>query len=57
MILLANIYLAGGIGLGVGALLVFIVLRWKEQVLRKVRAAEAQSFIDTARREADSVLR
>ncbi|HTD66254.1 MAG TPA: Rnase Y domain-containing protein, partial [Candidatus Limnocylindria bacterium] len=55
--MLANSYLAGGIGFTVGALLVFIFLRWKEQTLRKFRALESQSLIDAARREADSALR
>ena len=55
--MLAISYLAGGIGFVVGALLVFIFLRWKEQTLRKARALESQSLIDVARREAESALR
>jgi ribonuclease Y len=57
MILLANSYLAGGIGFAVGALLVFAFLRWKEHTLQKARVLEAQAILDAARREADSVLR
>src|SRR5688572_17353139 len=57
MILLANSYLAGGLGFVVGALLVFLFLRWKEQTLQKARALEAQSIIDSAKREADGLLR
>ena len=57
MILLANIYVAGALGLAVGALLVFVFLRWKEQTLRKARALEAQALLDHARREAESTLR
>ena len=57
MILLANSYLAGGIGFVVGALLVFLFLRWKEQTLRKAHTLEAQSIVDSAKREADGVLR
>jgi ribonucrease Y len=54
---LVNSYLAGAIGFAVGALLVFIFLRWKEQMLRKGRDLEAQSVLDAARREADGILR
>lgn len=57
MILLANSYLAGGIGFSVGALLVFMFLRWKEHTLRNARAVESQSVHDATRREADSALR
>ena len=57
MILLANSYLAGGVGFVIGALLVFIFLRWKEQTLRKARALETQSAAEAAKREADGVLR
>lgn len=57
MILLANSYLAGGVGFVIGALLVFIFLRWKEQTLRKARALETQSATEAARREADGILR
>ena len=57
MILLANSYLAGGIGFAVGALLVFFFLRWREQTLRNAEAREAQSIVESARREADSLLR
>lgn len=57
MILLANSYLAGALGFAVGALLVFIFLRWKEQTLRKVRALETQAATEAARREADGLLR
>jgi len=57
MILLANSYLAGGIGFIVGALLVFVFLRWKEQTLQKTRSLAAQSALDAARREADGLLR
>jgi ribonucrease Y len=57
MILLANSYLTGGVGFVVGALLVFVFLRWKEQTLQKARALESQSALDAARREADSLLR
>ena len=55
MILLANSYLAGGIGFVVGALLVFFFLRWREQTLRKAQALEAQSIVDAARRASVSV--
>jgi ribonuclease Y len=57
MILLANIYLAGALGVGIGALLVFIILRWKEQTLRKAGTLERQGLIDAAKREADGLLR
>jgi len=57
MILLANSYLAGGIGFAVGALLVFVFLRWKEHTLRNARALESQSAHDATRREAESALR
>src|SRR3954471_1425314 len=57
MILFANSYLAGGIGFAVGALLVFIFLRWKERTLQNARVLEAQSLKDAAQREADSALR
>jgi ribonuclease Y len=57
MILLANSYLAGGIGFVVGALLVFFFFRWREQTLQKARAFEAQSIVESARREADGLLR
>jgi ribonuclease Y len=57
MLLAVNSYLAGGLGFAVGALLVFMILRWKEQTLKKARALEAQSLLDNARRDADSALR
>ena len=57
MILLANSYLAGALGFAVGALLIYIFLRWKEQTLRKACALETQSAAEAARREADGVLR
>ncbi len=57
MVLLANIYLAGGLGLTAGALLVFVFLRWKERTLAQARAREAQSLLEAARRDADSTLR
>ena len=57
MTLLANSYLMGGLGFAVGALLVFMFLRWKEHTLRKARALEAQSLHDATRREAESTLR
>jgi ribonucrease Y len=57
MILFANSYLAGALGFAVGALLIFIFLRWKEQTLRKARVLEAQSVADAAKREADGILR
>jgi ribonuclease Y len=57
MILLANSYLAGGIGFVVGTLLVFFFLRWREQTLRKAQALEAQSIVEGAKREADGILR
>ena len=57
MFFLANSYVTGGLGLVVGALLVFVFLRWQEQTLRKARALEAQALLDNARREADSTLR
>jgi ribonuclease Y len=57
MILLANSYLAGALGFAVGALLIFIFLRWKEQTLRKVRALETQSAVEATKREADGILR
>ena len=57
MLLAVNSYLAGGLGFAVGALLVFMILRWKEQTLRKARALEAQSILDNARRDAESALR
>jgi ribonuclease Y len=57
MILLANSYLAGGIGFVVGALLIFLFLRWREQTLRHARVLEAQGALESARREADGLLR
>jgi ribonuclease Y len=57
MILLANSYLAGALGFAVGALLIFIFLRWKEQTLRKARALETQAVTDAANREADGIFR
>jgi ribonuclease Y len=57
MIFLANSYLTGGVGFVVGALLIFIFLRWKEQTLRKARTFETQTVIDATRREADGILR
>jgi ribonucrease Y len=57
MILLANSYLAGGLGLVFGALLVFLFLRWKEQTLQRARALEADHLLDNARREADAIVR
>lgn len=57
MILLANSYLTGGVGFLVGALLVFIFLRWKEQTLRRASDLEKQSVLDRAKREAESLLR
>jgi ribonuclease Y len=55
--LLANSYLTGGVGLVVGALLVFIFLRWKEQTLRKARALELETALESAKREADAIVR
>jgi len=55
--LFANSYLTGGVGLVVGALLVFIFLRWKEQTLRKARALEAESALESAKREAEAIVR
>ena len=58
MILLAvNSYLAGGIGLVAGGLAVYLFLQWKEQTLRNARSLEAQSLLDSARREAEGILR
>jgi ribonucrease Y len=57
MILLANSYLAGAFGFLIGALLVFIFLRWKEQTLRKARTLETQSLLESTRRDAESLLR
>src|ERR1051325_10188730 len=57
MIFLANSYLTGCVGFVVGALLIFIFLRWKEQTLRKARTFETQTVIDATRREADGILR
>ena len=57
MTFLSNSYVTGGLGLVVGALLVFVFLRWKEQTLRAARALEAQTLLDHARREAESTLR
>ena len=57
MIFFANSYLAGAVGFVVGALLVFLFLRWREQTLRKARALEGQSMLETARREAETLVR
>jgi ribonucrease Y len=57
MIFFANSYLAGAVGFVVGALLVFLFLRWREQTLRKARALENQSVLDTGRREAETLMR
>ena len=57
MILLANSYLAGGLGLIAGILLAFFFWRWRERTLQQVRDLERQSLLDSARREAEGVLR
>src|ERR1044072_9454874 len=57
MILFANSYVAGALGFTVGALLIFVFLRWKEQTLRRARDLENQSLVETAKRQADGMLR
>ncbi|HEY0551696.1 MAG TPA: ribonuclease Y [Verrucomicrobiae bacterium] len=57
MILLANSYLTGGIGLIVGGLLAFFFLRWRERTLQQARSLETQSVLEAARREAEGFLR
>jgi ribonuclease Y len=57
MILAVNSYVTGGLGFAVGALLVFLILRWKEQTLRKARALEAQALLDQAKNEAERAVR
>jgi ribonuclease Y len=47
----------GGIGFVVGALLVFIFLHWKERTLQQARAIEQQAALESAKREAESLLR
>src|SRR5437016_11959181 len=55
--MLANIYLWGVAGLGVGALLGYWLLRWKERNVRAVCALKEQTLLENARREAETICR
>ena len=57
MFLAVNNVVAGALGFAGGALVIYAILRWKEQTLRKAREAEAQSILDNARRDAESAAR
>lgn len=57
MIFLANIYLEGAAFLGGGALLGYWLVRWKERTVRSALDIQTKSIMESARREAEAVLR
>jgi ribonucrease Y len=56
MILLANIFAEGAYFL-TGVALCFLFLWWKDRNLKKLQGVEAQSLVENARRDADSIIR
>ena len=57
MMLLANIYFWGAAWVGVGALLGYWLVRWKERNVRAACALKEQTLLDNARREAETICR
>jgi ribonuclease Y len=57
MILLANIFPEGVAFALAGAVICFVLLRWKDRKNRELQSAEAQSILDQARRDAEHVVR
>src|SRR3954462_12778774 len=49
--------LKGGVLMAAGAVLCYLMLRWKDRNLKKARALEAQSILDKARSEAEIIVR
>ncbi len=59
MILFAatDLYLVGAVALLAGALATYLVLRWKDQAIAGGRVEQARKALDTARVEADALVR
>lgn len=57
MILLADIYLVGGFALLAGALVTYLALKWKEQTIATSKLDQARQTLETARLEAEAIIR
>src|SRR2546426_6134729 len=57
MLVAAQLFWEGAVLFLAGVLLGYWLFHWKQRRLRTARAAEEKSFLETARREAESILR